>query len=65
MFAQLPRQRPGVSALYNHVTVPDIGEILDQHVRRGRLVRRLIEATKEPATKSVRVDQRDPTGESE
>ena len=41
-FAQLPRRRSGPSALYNGVTVDDAAEIVDEHVRGGRIVRRLL-----------------------
>ena len=43
IFAAPPRGRGGRSALYNGVTPDDALELIDEHVVRGRLVRRLIE----------------------
>ena len=41
--ATMPRGRAGRSALYNHVTVADVEEIIVQHLQRDRPVSRLIE----------------------
>jgi (2Fe-2S) ferredoxin len=41
-FATLPTGVPGRAALYNGCTPTDAAEIVEQHVQRGVLVRRLI-----------------------
>jgi (2Fe-2S) ferredoxin len=43
LLATMPRGRGGRSALYNHVTPPDVVEIVEQHIASDRPVSRLIE----------------------
>jgi (2Fe-2S) ferredoxin len=41
--AAMPTGRRGSSALYNGCTADDVVEVLEQHVMKGQLVRRLIQ----------------------
>ena len=43
MFAQLPGPR-GATALYNHLDVVKVAEVVSEHVARGVIVRKFIEA---------------------
>ena len=43
LLATMPRGRAGRSALYNGVTEPDVGEIVEQHIQRDQPVSRLIQ----------------------
>lgn len=52
--AELPRRLGGgprtTTALYNHVALADVAEIVDQHVVGGVIVRRLIDSPHRPAS---------------
>ena len=50
VLATAPPRRRSHSALYNRVTEADAGDILDQHIVAGGLLRRLIERPRAPAT---------------
>lgn len=43
VFAAMPAARRGASALYNGCTPDDVTEIVEEHVLKGQLVRRLIQ----------------------